>query len=67
MNHLNICTVRVSIVGYPWYPGDDVDVKFKDTIIKSSLKAFWQTLNFENPPTNKKVMSRFDTAVYFSL
>ena len=58
---------QVSKVLYPLYPGDDADVKFKEGIIKSSLKAFWQTLNFENPPTNKKVMSRFDTAVYFCL
>ena len=47
--------------------GNDADVKFKDAVIKNSLRAFWQILNFENLPTNKKVMSRFDTAVYFSL
>ena len=57
----------VSIVLYPLYPGYDADMQFKDAVIKSSLRAFWQILNFENPPTNKKVMSRFDTAVYFSL
>ena len=38
--------VRASVVWYPWYPGDDADVKFNDTVIKSSLKACWQTLNF---------------------
>ena len=57
----------MSIVLYPLYPGDDADMEFMDAVIKSSLRAFWQTLNFENPPTNKKVMSRFDTVVYFSL
>ena len=59
--------IRVSIVLYPLYPGDDADIEFMDAVIKSSLRAFWQILNFENPPTNQKVMSRFDTAVYFSL
>ena len=53
----------VSIVLYPLYPRDDADMEFMDAVIKSSLRAFWQILNFENPPTNKKVMSRFDTAV----
>ena len=28
---------RVSVNRYPWYPGDDADVEFKDAIIKSSL------------------------------
>ena len=50
---------------YLWYPGDDVDVEFKYTVIKSSLLAFWKTLNFANLPTNKKVTSRFDTVVCF--
>ena len=27
----------VSVNRYPWYPGDDADVEFKDAIIKSSL------------------------------
>ena len=57
-----------SIVLYPLYPRDDLaDMEFMEAVIKSSWRAFWQILNFENPPTNKKVMSRFDTAVYFSL
>ena len=52
---------------YPWYPGDDADVKFKDATIKSSLLDFWQTSNFAKPPSNKKVTSRINTAVYFGL
>ena len=33
------------------------------TAVFSSLRAFWQTLNFENRTTNKKVMifSRYNT------
>ena len=58
---------KVSIVLYPLYPEDDADMEFMDAVFKSSLRAFWQTLNLKNLPTNKKVMSRFVTAVYFSL
>ena len=50
---------------YPWYPGDDADQKFKDAKIKSSLLAFWKTLNFANPTTNKKVTSKIGNVCNF--
>ena len=50
---------------YPWYPGDDADQKFKDAEIKSSLLAFWKTLNFANPTTNKKVTSKIGNVCNF--
>ena len=50
---------------YPWYPGDDADQKFKDAEFKSSLLAFWKTLNFANPTTNKKVTSKIGNVCNF--
>ena len=50
---------------YPWYPGDDADQKFKDAEIKSSPLAFWKTLNFANPTTNKKVTSKIGNVCNF--
>ena len=39
--HLDICNDidRATESWYPWYPGDDMDQKFKDAEIKSSLLA----------------------------
>ena len=58
-------SIRATKSRYPWYPGDDADQKFKDAEIKSSLLAFWKTLNFANPTTNKKVTSKIGNVCNF--